>query len=228
MPDLRLVLAHVAVLGEVGSGLWPLAELCVGQPAVQTCIPVVRGLFDRARVVGDCPLPVSRAGVGIAAGETAAYRATCANVLKRFGRAADVETAQQVVWTALFDPKAVGEIGRLVTEADRVAKARPKSATARLTLGATLLRTGEFGPAIETLLAALPDSRDHATHVLLFLTLACQQAGKDDEARRWFDRAAEALDEAAKEREDPQAWDRRLELEILRSEAERVFKQGKP
>ncbi|HMF13789.1 MAG TPA: hypothetical protein VKE94_15830, partial [Gemmataceae bacterium] len=61
----------------------------------------------------------------LAAGETTVYRATCANVLKRFGRAADVEAAQQVVWTALFDPKAVAETGRLVTEAERVAKARP-------------------------------------------------------------------------------------------------------
>jgi hypothetical protein len=60
------------------------------------------------------------------------------------------------------------------------------------------------------------------------LTLACQQAGKEDDARRWFDRAAEALDESAKETEDPSDWDRRLEQEILRSEAERVFKQGKP
>jgi hypothetical protein len=43
-----------------------------------------------------------------------------------------------------------------------------------------------------------------------------------------MDRAVETLDEAAREREDPQAWDRRLELELLRSEAERFFKQGKP
>jgi WD40 repeat protein/serine/threonine protein kinase/tetratricopeptide (TPR) repeat protein len=164
----------------------------------------------------------------LAGGDTAAYRATCADLLARFGRAADVETAQQVVWTALLLPKALDDPERLVTEAERVAKARPKSAFARLTLGGALLRAGRVAEAIEKLESALPDSRNRSTDVYLFLTLACQQAGKDDDARRWFDRAAEALDESAKETEDPSAWDRRLEQEILRSEAERVFKQGKP
>ena len=95
-------------------------------------------------------------------------------------------------------------------------------------MGAALLRAGKSVEALAKLEAALPDSGDHAMDALLFLTLACQRAGRDDDAHRWFDRAAEAFDEAAKEREEPGTWDRRLEQEILRSEAERVFKQGKP
>jgi tetratricopeptide (TPR) repeat protein len=149
-------------------------------------------------------------------------------LLRRFGSAVDVETARQVVWTAIFAPRAVPDLGPVVAVAERGVKARPKSSLHRLTLAAALIRAGKLALAIETLETALPDTRDHASHCLLLLTLACQQAGKLDEARQWMDRAVETLDEAAREREDPQAWDRRLELELLRSEAERFFKQGKP
>jgi WD40 repeat protein/serine/threonine protein kinase/tetratricopeptide (TPR) repeat protein len=164
----------------------------------------------------------------LAAGDAAAYRATCADLLQRFSGAADVETARQVVWTALFDPNAVADPKLLVTAAERAAKSRPKGALCLLTLGASLLRAGKPTDAADKLQAALPDSGESVAHTLLFLTLACQQAGRLDDARQWFDRAAEILDEAAQHPEEPSAWDRRLELEILRGEAERLLKQSKP
>jgi tetratricopeptide (TPR) repeat protein len=164
----------------------------------------------------------------LAAGDMPAYRATCADLLKRFGNAVDVETARQVVWTAVLASKAVPDAERLLAEAERILKARPRHPLYLLTHGAALLRAGKLWEASEQLQAALADGGDHAAHALLLLTLTYQQTGKIDEAKPWFDRALEALDEANKEREEPHAWDRRLELEILRGEAERIFKQGKP
>jgi Flp pilus assembly protein TadD len=178
--------------------------------------------FDEPRVWHDFAL------ASLAAGDESSYRRTCADLFRRFSRAADVETARQVVWTAIFAPGAVTDLTPLAAVAERGMKARPKSPMHRLTLAAALIRAGKPALAIETLETALPDTRDHASHCLLLLTLACQQSGKPVEAQQWMDRALETLDDAAREREDPQAWDRRLELELLRSEAERFFKQGKP
>jgi WD40 repeat protein/serine/threonine protein kinase/tetratricopeptide (TPR) repeat protein len=164
----------------------------------------------------------------LAAGNSAAYRAACADLLERFGPAADPETAREVVWTASLAPRAVTDASRLVEVATRAQKSRPRNPRYLLTLGAALLRAGKPAEAIEKLEAALPNSGDHATHALLLLTLACQQSGKGEEARRWFDQTAEALNEPGQEQGTQRSWDHQLELEILRAEAEAYFKHGKP
>jgi tetratricopeptide (TPR) repeat protein len=192
--------------------------------------PLAAADFDKNRDVGTDEPRVWHyyALVTLAAGDTAAYGEKCTDLLQRFGGAADPETARQVAWTSVFDPKAVPDPRLLMPPAERAAKSRPKNALCLLTLGAALLRGGSSADAAEKLEAALPDSGDFVAHTLLFLTLACQQMGRLDDARQWFDRAVEILDEAAKQPEEPSTWDRRLELEILRGEAERLLKQSKP
>jgi tetratricopeptide (TPR) repeat protein len=164
----------------------------------------------------------------LAAGDESAYRSACANLLRRFGSAVDVETARLAVWTAALAPRAVTDPTRLVTQAERGLHARPKSIVYRLTLAAALLRAGKPTAAIELLEAALPDAGDRTPRALLLLTLAYQQGGKSDEARQTMDRALESLNDSTQEPEAPSGWVRRLELELLRDEAERFFKQGKP
>jgi tetratricopeptide (TPR) repeat protein len=164
----------------------------------------------------------------LAAGDESAYRSACADLLRRFGSAVDVETARLAVWTATLAPRAVADPSHLVSEAERALHTRPKSIVYRLTLAAALIRAGKSTAAIEQLEAALPDAGDRTTRALLLLTLAYQQAGKLDEARQTMDRALESLNESAQEPEAPSGWVRRLELELLRDEAERFFKQSKP
>jgi WD40 repeat protein/serine/threonine protein kinase/tetratricopeptide (TPR) repeat protein len=186
--------------------------------------------FARNRDIGpdDSRVWYDYALVSLAAGDVAGYRSACADLHKRFGGATDVETARLAVWTATLAPRAVTDLGRLVTEAERCLHARPKSALYRLTLAAALLRAGKSASAIEKLEATMPDAADLTTHALLLLTLAYQQSGRIDEARQIMDRAIESFDEFAREREEPTAWARRLELELLRSEAELFFKREKP
>jgi WD40 repeat protein/serine/threonine protein kinase/tetratricopeptide (TPR) repeat protein len=163
--------------------------------------------------------------VSLAADDTGVYRKTCADLLERFGQSADVETARESIWTAVLAPQAVPNPGRLLATAERLQRARPNNPAMALTLGAALLRSGKPAKAIPVLEGALSNIRsDHAGHVLLFLTLACQQIGRVDEARQWYDRALETLSETSGTPLDPSAWDRELELETLRGEAERFFK----
>jgi WD40 repeat protein/serine/threonine protein kinase/tetratricopeptide (TPR) repeat protein len=163
----------------------------------------------------------------LAADDEPAYRIACADLMRRFFGAADVETARLAIWTATLAPRAVSNPNRLVAEAERTFRARPRNAVHRLTLAAALLRAGKPAGAIQHLESVLPDARDRTAHALLLLTLGQQQAGKLEEARQNLDRAVEALEESARESDQPAAWVRAAELELLRSEAERFFKQGK-
>jgi WD40 repeat protein/serine/threonine protein kinase/tetratricopeptide (TPR) repeat protein len=163
--------------------------------------------------------------VSLAAEDTAAYRKTCAILIERFGQSADMDTAQLALWTAVLAPRALPNPARLLELAERLQRARPANAVYSFTLGATLVRAGKAARAIPVLEAALPNLRsDHTLQAMLFLTLACQQSGRVEEARQWFDRALETLNESSGNSLQPSAWDRELELEILRLEAERFFK----
>jgi len=186
--------------------------------------------FNRNRDIGpDDPRAWQEYALAcLAAGDEAGYRSACADLLRRFGSAENVATARLAVWTATLAPRAIADPGLLVAVAERGVQARPKSILYRLTLAAALLRAGKSAAAIMQLLAALPDAGDRTPRALLLLTLAYQQAGKPDEARQTMDRVLESLNEAAQEREAPSSWVSRMELELLRDEAERFFKQGKP
>jgi WD40 repeat protein/Flp pilus assembly protein TadD len=163
--------------------------------------------------------------VNLAAEDTSAYRKTCADLLERFGQSVDVETARRAVWSTVLAPQAVRNPARLLSTAERVHRARPNDPMSSLTLGAALFRSGKPAKAITVLEGALPNIRsDHAAHAFLFLTLACQQSGRVEEARQWFDRARESLSETSGNPFELQAWDLDLEVEILRAEAERFFK----
>jgi hypothetical protein len=53
----------------------------------------------------------------------------------------------------------------------------------------------------------------------LFLAMAQQRLGRADEARKWLERAGQALDKEA-----PADWGRRLQQEVLRREAEQLLR----
>ena len=98
-----------------------------------------------------------------------------------------------------------------------------------LTYGATLIRAGQSAKAIDQLENALQSGgNDVAAPALLLLTIACQSAGRNEEAQQWFEQATQTLDESTQAKDDLAAWDRRLELELLRNEAERRVKEAKP
>jgi hypothetical protein len=89
-------------------------------------------------------------------------------------------------------------------------------------LGALLYREGRWLEAhkpLEAAEAAKLEEAPLAARNRLFLALTCHRLGKGDEAKAHLDKAVATLD-AAKDL----AWDEKLELGLLRAEAEKALK----
>jgi tetratricopeptide (TPR) repeat protein len=152
-------------------------------------------------------------------GDLPAYWARCAELLERFGQARNAEEVRVAVWSAVLLPDAVADPARLVALAERGFHAGPSRAAYRLTLGAAQYRAGRYLQAVQTLEQALrTDAGEVALPARLFLAMACHWLDQGEAAQRWFDEAMRL----ARER-PPDGWDRRLEVEWLRAEAEKVL-----
>src|SRR5262249_15208589 len=111
--------------------------------------------------------------------------------------------------------------------------ARPSHAALN-THGAALYRAGRFDAAVRRLEEAVAaPGNSGAAWDWLFLAMAHQRQGHGDEARRCLEKAVRWIDqaEAATTRDRPPrtplGWQQRLELQILRREAEELV-MGKP
>jgi tetratricopeptide (TPR) repeat protein len=172
--------------------------------------------------------------VRLAAGDRAGYRNACAALWERFGKADSPDTALVLVWTAVAGPNALPDPARLVALAEKAAASPSPRAAAGRPLGAALYRAGQLDRAADQLRATILALGEEASvHEQLFLALAEQRRGHDDQARQWLERAARVLDAtpAARGRYDVDAalfWNERLELDLLRREAEALVQPPKP
>src|SRR5262249_20151454 len=128
-------------------------------------------------------------------------------------------------WTCGLHPAGVGDVARLMPLAQTALEKAPKCYESLETMGMVLYRAGRFDEAVDYLNqagAACEKSRQPrwaAIHNWLFLALAHQRLGHAVEARQWLDRAVQAPDQPATVQQ-PDLWDGRLEVQLLRKEAE--------
>jgi WD40 repeat protein/tetratricopeptide (TPR) repeat protein len=168
--------------------------------------------------------------VHLAGGDRNGYRAACAGILKHFGGAnASGVRAVFTAWTCALAPDALEDLAPALALAERLQAEQPKDPMAATALGALLYRAGRFAEAVARLDAAeqLPeDRRTSPIYGWLFLAMAHHHLGHADEARRWLDRAAAAIDKAITDHSDgaePLQLQRRLTLTLLRAEAEALL-----
>jgi tetratricopeptide (TPR) repeat protein len=111
--------------------------------------------------------------------------------------------------------------------AERARADNPKSAAHLVAVAALLYRTGQFQPALQQLekAQALRGLEDAPTDWLL-LAMTQQRLGRPDDARKWLDKAVQAQDAPAAK--GTRTWQERLELGLLRKEAEALVKGPKP
>ncbi len=164
--------------------------------------------------------------VHLAGGDRNGYRAACAGMLQHFGGAdASGVPADFTAWTFALAPVAPGDLAPALALAERLQADRPKNTMAATTLGALLYRAGRFAEAVARLDAAEQwpeDRRASPLYGRLFLAMAHHRQGHADEAKRWLDRAAAAIDKAITEHgngAEPLQLQRRLTLTLLRAEA---------
>jgi tetratricopeptide (TPR) repeat protein len=166
------------------------------------------------------------------AGDAAGYRKVCKEMLDRFGQTEDPALANTVAWSCVLLPDAVAEPEQPLQLITRAVTREPKSYFYVSTLGSALYRKGKFEDAIERLKEAMAlHGKGGGAEDWLFLAMTYHRLGKTEEARRWLDKAIQAVDQAGEATTRGGAktvsWSRRLELGILRREAEAVAGETK-
>jgi tetratricopeptide (TPR) repeat protein len=179
--------------------------------------------FARAIDLGLSDVHVWRqhALVRLATGDVESYRKMCLRLVRRFGDSPDAAVVRVVALTCALSPDAVPDLKPLVQQTEGAVAAHPKSGPDHLALGALLYRAGQFEPAVEHIRTALRLSDPDRSPVgLLFLAMAQQRLGQVKEAGQSLQEAAQAIIPKGVEK-GPLTWDRRLEMELLRREAEK-------
>ncbi len=155
-------------------------------------------------------------------GDAAGYRRACAGSLQRYDQEGDDRLATYVAWTCVLGADAVTDPLRTVQLAKEVGSRfgpQPRGDP----LGAAHYRAGQPDKAVERYNEVVKaDGKGGTTWDWLFLALAHQKLGHAEEAKKWLARAVQAIGEAKS-----LEWNERLELQLLRREAEALI-QGPP
>jgi lipopolysaccharide biosynthesis regulator YciM len=161
-------------------------------------------------------------------GNQARYRSACAQLWNRYG---ETDQGLAVVHLATLAPDAVKDLAPLVQRAE---KAQTENRCSPVTLGGILYRAGRLTVAVAVLKQAANDySSGYSEHVELLLALAHHRLGQVDEARRWLQKTNKGIERFAREALQPDrasdvSWSERVQLSILRRQAEAVLKKSNP
>jgi hypothetical protein len=164
------------------------------------------------------------------AGDTDGYRKLCGTMQEKFGTTPRADIAHYLVSTCGMGPDATADWLPILRLAEKNAATSPRNWPYLHALGAARYRAGRLEAAIEALDNA---GKAHANggNALdwLFLAMANHRLGHGEEARRWLAKAVQWLEQATQGRvkdpyvPTPLAWDYRLQLEVLRLEAETLL-----
>jgi WD40 repeat protein len=157
------------------------------------------------------------------AGNAAGYHETCEALVKRLGQTTDPTVANDVAWACCLAPGATSDPKTVVTLAER-AVAKEASSERLGTLGAALCRAGRHDEGVIRLREAIKGHAKGGSPLDWFvLALAHHHLKQPDKAREAFARGQ------AQENEVHLAtWQSRLEVKLLRAEADKLLAEKKP
>jgi WD40 repeat protein len=181
----------------------------------------------------------------LAGGDPKGYRQACAKQVERFG-ATEGTGLNTVAWNCLLAPDALTDRTLPVRLAEKVLAGTAANDRNRYlylnTLGAAHYRAGQLDRAVDRLQEAIQaQGKGGTAWDWLFLAMAHQRRGNAEEARKLLEKAARWIDEALQKQPERAGanppltldqrleqqrltWDQRLELSLLRREAEAVIK----
>jgi hypothetical protein len=170
----------------------------------------------------------SQAVLSLVMGRMDDYHRVCKAIVERFS---DVppRRANLVAWTLVLGANASQD----AEAASRLARSAVASYSGpkRLnTLGGTLFRAGRGPEAIQTLSRAIEVQGQGGTPLdWVLMALALAHEGRRDDARRWLDRVS-AWEASGPSRmvEEVTRWEQKVELQVLRAEAETQLSGRKP
>jgi WD40 repeat protein len=181
--------------------------------------PAALALANALRFGGDSPEALHGLAVAqLSAGDAAAYRRTCARLVRKFagGGSTGRQTAAD---TCALGPDAVADFKGLLEGAEKVVREHPDVVEEQARLGALLLRAGQAGQAVMLLdkVTAVESVRPIDRWLLV---LAYHAAGQKDKAKEVLAKAAAAKAVSGA------TWQERQAGALMRKEAEAAVKAG--
>jgi uncharacterized protein HemY len=125
------------------------------------------------------------------AGDEAAYRKLCTELLKDEGDLPSPAVANGIAWVCALGPDAVGNYARPLALAEWAVRTEPGSDKLN-TLGAVLYRAGRFREAVERLGASVR-AGDGRAEDWAFLAMAHARLGEEAEARQYLAKLRHSL-----------------------------------
>jgi tetratricopeptide (TPR) repeat protein len=142
------------------------------------------------------------------------YRATCADLFERFGRSSSPNTLNTLAWIGALVPDSGIKPAVLVQCAEQAVNDNPKSPSYLNTLSLALHRAGRFEDALRRIQEAIAlQSKGGSVWDWLILVMTHERLGQREQARQWLDKSQRPSTEGL-------AWHERLELRLLRREAQ--------
>jgi WD40 repeat protein/Tfp pilus assembly protein PilF len=161
----------------------------------------------------------------LGAADQKAYRDACARMMHQFAGNETASAGHWLAWSCVLAPDAVSSLPEAVKAAGRAVSEELDSSRHLNTLGAILYRAGSYEESVEWMNEIVEhDSEEHYSpaYTWFFLAMAHHQLGHEEEGRTWLKKA---IDRAEEETQDNAniAWNRRLTLDLLRTEAESLL-----
>jgi tetratricopeptide (TPR) repeat protein len=157
------------------------------------------------------------------AGDLDRYRQTCEALFRRLGQTKDWATLNDLVWVCCLGPGATGDPKSIVTLAERSVAPGANADNLRR-LGAALYRAGRHDEAVTRLREAVQARKGEGGPVDWFLlAVAHHHLNQPDKARQALEQGWSLQQKAP-----PGGWLSRLEVELLRAEAEKLLEANKP
>ncbi len=164
----------------------------------------------------------SLARVRLAGGNKDGYRAACATLLVRSEKMTNLVDSLDVARTLMLAPSAVVDATAPLHVVERALASFPQNHPFAGMLGAALYRAGKYDAAVQKLNEAIAlFGRGGTPHDWLFLAMAQHRLGKRDEAGKSLTKALSLQDEKAIA---ALPWVERLDLKVLREEAEALIR----
>jgi tetratricopeptide (TPR) repeat protein len=165
----------------------------------------------------------------LSTGRTEKYRALCETLLERFGRTNDPDF--WVIIICKLAPDAVADLARPVQLAEQGMAQHPHDAELVGLLGDTLYRKGDLNAAVQRLEASIRAAPGIGVHWRkLFLAMAYHRLDRTAEARQLLREAVQWIEKNGQEKlaegaelKEPLPWSMRLDLQLLRKEAEELL-----
>ena len=158
-----------------------------------------------------------------AAGDEKEVNRVCVELLRQHGHSTDKSTLQWVSGNLLAAGEVFTNTQALVSLAKR-AYSEPKAHYEFVCLAHAYCRKEQYEQAIETLMKSLRLPDYEPVHSSLCLAIAHQELGNTKEARRWFQKAAAALERPPLGQVATTWWGYRQFNKSLRDEVEQLLR----